>query len=114
MKWWGRVGVRAALHAWQDGGPGPICGGGRRKRSVYASPDLPSGNVVRRRSRSPPTLERNHSHPPSSELTALLGESEPGKREAAWEAFVEKYSGILMHAARNGSSNHDDVMDRYA
>ncbi len=53
-------------------------------------------------------------HPPPSELTALLGESEPGKREAAWEAFVEKYSGILMHATRNGSSNHDDVMDRYA
>lgn len=51
-------------------------------------------------------------HPPS--LRRLLTGANEIEREAAWEGFVEEHSRLIVHTARRTSSDHDDVMDRYA
>jgi RNA polymerase sigma factor (sigma-70 family) len=39
----------------------------------------------------------------------------PGpESERAWDEFLAAYSGLLLHAIRRLTSDHDEVMDRYA
>ena len=48
-----------------------------------------------------------------TELTALLDGSDPASREAAWTALLERYSGLLLRAARHFGRDYDRAMDRY-
>ncbi len=50
--------------------------------------------------------------PPES-LNRLLAASTDPEREAAWTAFLEEHSGLMLHAARSQGGDHDAVMDRY-
>lgn len=45
-------------------------------------------------------------------LERLLGG--PGNREAAWAAFLEEFSFLLLHVARSVSTSRDEAMDAYA
>ena len=49
-----------------------------------------------------------------SELAALLSARDDSQRDAAWDAFVAKYSKLLLLIAREFGGSHDDAMDRYA
>lgn len=49
-----------------------------------------------------------------SELAALLNAARPDQREAAWAAFVHRYSRLLLHTVHARSNGYDDAMDRYA
>jgi len=49
-----------------------------------------------------------------SRLTELLKASSQDAKDEAWEGFVAQFSKIILRAARNGSSSHDETMDRYA
>lgn len=47
------------------------------------------------------------------ELRELL--AAPGDENGdAWEAFVERYSRLLLHTAHDAASHYDQAMDRYA
>jgi len=46
-------------------------------------------------------------------VSALLAASQPEARNAAWSAFVEAYTPLLLHAAREFGSAYDEAMDRY-
>jgi len=46
-------------------------------------------------------------------LERLLHASEPAASEAAWSAFVNAYSRLLLHIARAGGREYDTAMDRY-
>lgn len=48
-----------------------------------------------------------------TELTALLDGSDPASREKAWTALLERYSGLLLKAARHFGRDYDRAMDRY-
>ena len=48
------------------------------------------------------------------ELAALLGESDPARRDTAWDGFVSRYSRLLLVICREFGGSHDDVLDRYA
>ena len=49
-----------------------------------------------------------------SELATLLAESDPARREFAWDRFVARYSKLLLLISREFGGSHDDAMDRYA
>ena len=49
-----------------------------------------------------------------NELVRLLSASDGAARDAAWDAFVARYSKLLLLIAREFGGTHDDVMDRYA
>jgi RNA polymerase sigma factor (sigma-70 family) len=47
------------------------------------------------------------------ELVGLLS-AEPAHRAAAWSAFLQAFSDLIMRVARSLGGDHDAVMDRYA
>jgi RNA polymerase sigma factor (sigma-70 family) len=47
------------------------------------------------------------------ELATLLEAHDDAARNAAWDAFVARYSRLLLVIAREPGGTHDDVMDRY-
>ena len=49
-----------------------------------------------------------------SELASLLAARDDVARNVAWDAFVARYSRLLLVIAREYGGVHDDVMDRYA
>ena len=49
-----------------------------------------------------------------SELAALLAEHDPARCDLAWDAFVARYSKLLVMISREFGGSYDDVMDRYA
>jgi RNA polymerase sigma factor (sigma-70 family) len=46
-------------------------------------------------------------------LDALLAASDPDAQEAAWERFLESYSGLLLRSAFHLGRSYDGGMDRY-
>lgn len=48
------------------------------------------------------------------ELVALLDSPAGPAREDAWQAFVRRYSRILLHAVHSHAQDYDGAMDRYA
>jgi len=51
---------------------------------------------------------------PPPELARLLAARDAAERDAAWDAFVARYSKLLLLIAREFGGTHDDAMDRYA
>jgi RNA polymerase sigma factor (sigma-70 family) len=47
-------------------------------------------------------------------VASLLVAPEAKAKDAAWAAFVEAYTPLLLHAAREFGGGYDDAMDRYA
>jgi len=47
-------------------------------------------------------------------LSRLLGAPVGRARDAAWTAFLEQYSRLLLKTVRRASAGHDEAMDRYA
>lgn len=58
-----------------------------------------------------PSMSPAEVHPP--ELAHLL-EAGGSARDAAWEAFVARYSRLMLHLARTVMMTRDDAMDAYA
>ena len=50
----------------------------------------------------------------SLELDKLLNAADPEEKDAAWQAFVLRYSRLLLHTVHSHSRGYDDAMDRYA
>ena len=48
------------------------------------------------------------------ELSGLLDSADPEAREAAWKAFLETHSRLLLHTARSLGRDYDAAMDAYA
>jgi RNA polymerase sigma factor (sigma-70 family) len=48
-----------------------------------------------------------------SELSSLLGATDAAAREAAWPAFLNSYSRLLLHVARQVGHDYDAAMDAY-
>ncbi len=48
------------------------------------------------------------------ELTRLLETTDSKNREAAWDAFIEKFHRLLMRVAHSMDDRYDARMDRYA
>jgi RNA polymerase sigma factor (sigma-70 family) len=46
-------------------------------------------------------------------LQLLTDASDEPARDAAWTAFLEQYSKLILHVARSMNGGHDTVMDRY-
>lgn len=52
---------------------------------------------------------------PTADLERLLDPSAPiGQREAAWSAFVEEHTRLLLHVARTVDGRNDGGMDAFA
>jgi RNA polymerase sigma factor (sigma-70 family) len=51
----------------------------------------------------------DHSVEPS--LEGLRGA--PKQAKAAWDAFLDRYSGLILSVIRRYESDHDEIMDRY-
>ena len=49
----------------------------------------------------------------SLELDKLLNAADPEEKDAAWQAFVLRYSRLLLHTVHSHSRGYDDAMDRY-
>jgi RNA polymerase sigma factor (sigma-70 family) len=49
-----------------------------------------------------------------SELSQLIGASDASARDIAWTAFVDTYSRLLLHVARQVGHDYDTAMDAYA
>jgi RNA polymerase sigma factor (sigma-70 family) len=49
-----------------------------------------------------------------SELSHLIGATDAAARDAAWPAFVNTYSRLLLHVARQVGRDYDAGMDAYA
>jgi RNA polymerase sigma factor (sigma-70 family) len=49
-----------------------------------------------------------------TEVTALFAPSSEDAREAAWQAFLVRYSLLIRHTAAKLGSDYDRAMDRYA
>lgn len=47
------------------------------------------------------------------ELSMVLN-ADSKSAEGAWQAFLSRYSPLILHAARTASSGYDDAMDSYA
>jgi RNA polymerase sigma factor (sigma-70 family) len=54
------------------------------------------------------------SFPMPDVLQQLLSAREPPALEAAWAAFLESHSNLILQVARSLRGDHDVVMDRYA
>ena len=52
--------------------------------------------------------------PPPGVLLDLLVAQDAAAEERAWVAFLDGYSGLLLHVARALGGDEDAVMDRYA
>jgi RNA polymerase sigma factor (sigma-70 family) len=50
---------------------------------------------------TPPVVER------------LLQTRDDASREAAWQAFVEEYSRLILHVSRSQTESYDAALDRY-
>lgn len=50
---------------------------------------------------------------PPPELAALLEATDPDSREGAWSAFLDRYSDLILRAARSFGGDYDAAMDRY-
>jgi RNA polymerase sigma factor (sigma-70 family) len=50
---------------------------------------------------------------PPETLSSLLASPSGLAREAAWAAFLEEHSALILHVARSQGGDHDVVMDRY-
>ena len=48
-----------------------------------------------------------------SELSSLLGATDAAARETAWPAFLNSYSRLLLHVARQVGHDYDAAMDAY-
>jgi RNA polymerase sigma factor (sigma-70 family) len=48
-----------------------------------------------------------------SELSSLLGAADAAARETAWPAFLNSYSRLLLHVARQVGHDYDAAMDAY-
>jgi RNA polymerase sigma factor (sigma-70 family) len=48
-----------------------------------------------------------------SELSSLLGATDAAARESAWPAFLNSYSRLLLHVARQVGHDYDAAMDAY-
>jgi RNA polymerase sigma factor (sigma-70 family) len=48
-----------------------------------------------------------------SELSHLLGATDVAARESAWPAFLNSYSRLLLHVARQVGRDYDAAMDAY-
>jgi RNA polymerase sigma factor (sigma-70 family) len=48
-----------------------------------------------------------------SELSSLLGATDAAARDAAWPAFLNSYSRLLLHVARQVGRDYDAAMDAY-
>ena len=46
-------------------------------------------------------------------LVRLMTAPDGRGRESAWAAFLEQYSGLILHVARSRSRDHDAVMSAY-
>ena len=51
---------------------------------------------------------------PPVELSDLLGAQDLSSKEQAWAHLLERYSGLLLHAARRFGASYDEAMDRYS
>ena len=47
-------------------------------------------------------------------MSRLLDAADPAAREAAWKAFLETHSRLLLHTARTLGRDYDATMDTYA
>lgn len=47
-------------------------------------------------------------------MARLLAAANPSERDAAWEAFVHAYTGLMLRVARSLGGGQDAAMDRYA
>lgn len=59
----------------------------------------------------PPFQVRRSIPPP---LEHLLEANDRASCEAAWAAFLDQYSRLILHVARSIGGSHDAAMDRYA
>lgn len=50
---------------------------------------------------------------PPPELAALLERTDPDSRERAWSDFLDRYSDLILRAARSFGGDYDAAMDRY-
>lgn len=50
---------------------------------------------------------------PPPELAALLEQTDPDSRERAWSVFLDRYSDLILRAARSFGGDYDAAMDRY-
>ncbi len=48
-----------------------------------------------------------------SELSSLLGATDAAARDTAWPAFLNSYSRLLLHVARQVGRDYDAAMDAY-
>lgn len=53
------------------------------------------------------------SSPSPPELSALLAETDPARRDAAWVEFVRVYSDLILRVSRSMGGGHDAGMARY-
>ena len=49
-----------------------------------------------------------------ADVARLLAAANPSERDAAWEAFVHAYTGLMLRVARSLGGGQDAAMDRYA
>jgi RNA polymerase sigma factor (sigma-70 family) len=50
----------------------------------------------------------------SRELDKLLSAADSEEKDAAWQAFVRRYSRVLLHTVHSHSHTYDGAMDQYA
>ncbi len=62
-------------------------------------------------------MDDSQSHDPAKTLPAklitLLEARDAASRDDAWSQFVDKYSRLILHAAKSLGKEYDPVMDRY-
>jgi RNA polymerase sigma factor (sigma-70 family) len=46
-------------------------------------------------------------------LVRLVTAADARGRQSAWAAFLEQYSGLILHVARSRSRDHDEIMSCY-
>ena len=92
---------------------GMLLGSGGDKRSPgVAYPRTPSPQPANRAEASPVDPDRLEVNPP--ELRDLLEAEDPTRRDGAWDAFVSRHSGLLLHVARKVMPASEGAMDAYA
>src|ERR1041385_3155256 len=74
----------------------------------------PVGSPLASRSDYREQVPRLMSSPAADGLQSLLVAPDPEARDAAWSAFLEEHSRLILHVARSLSRDDDAVMDRYA
>lgn len=69
----------------------------------------PAGGALRPDLGSPRPLSAT-----PAEVARLLAVTGASEQDAAWSAFLESYSSLMLRTARSLGGDHDAVMDRYA